>query len=149
MELWSLVGDVVLRRRFPRSVGFEFHSARTAWQRIDPSKPIEQYEIGVIMPVFTRFYEIGVWRNVVDGKPGKYLIEVPAVNVPGSPERLEARMRRLEQLALQGYVLPEEHVKLYLRHEADVEASRQKGLVGDRMATKLAKWVLSVMSTES
>jgi hypothetical protein len=147
VDLTTLVGDEALRTKFPGYVAFEFHCSRDVWTKfaIDPRKPVEQYEVGVVMPVFTRPYEIGTWRNVLpDGTQGKHVIEVPAVSVPVSHERVEARMRRLEQLAKQGYLLPRGHIDAYLFHETDVEVSRQRGLVEGTIPRKIARWILSV-----
>ena len=152
MDLDTIVGDEVLRCKFPDSTVFEFHNSRDVWKKfgIDPRKPIEEYEIGIVMPVFTRPYEIGTWRNVSpDGIPGKYVIEAPAVSVAVPPERIEARKRRLNQLAQGGYTFEAKLIEFYLTHEADIQASREKGLISDCIAGKIVGWILSVLSKRS
>jgi len=147
VDLGELVGDDALRARYPNHAVFEFHNARDVWSHfgLDPDKPVEDYELGVVMPVFTRAYEIGTWQNVgPDGAKGKFVIEAPAVSIPVAPERVEARLRVLERLERQGYTVPAKVVEFYLREEADLEASRAKGLLGHVIAGKIADWIAAV-----
>ena len=74
--------DGLLKRRYPEALVFEFHNSEdtTPMFGIDPSKSVHDYEVGMIGPEFKRPYEIGTWRNVGrDGRPDKFLIEVPAL----------------------------------------------------------------------
>ena len=136
VDLDGLVGDDALRERYPNHAVFEFHNARDVWSHfgLDPDKPVEDYEVGVVMPVFTRAYEIGTWQNVgSDGVKSKFVIE--------ALERVDARLHVLERLERQGYTVPPKVADFYLKTEADVEATRTNGLLGQTIAGKIADWI--------
>lgn len=145
-DLQALVGERALHEKFPHFVHFEFHNSRDVWGHfgIDPDKPVEQYEVGTIMPVFTRPYEIGTWRNVLpDGTPGKYVLEAPAVFRPVSDSAREARLARVELLANAGYRLEAKTVELYLLTEVDLVATQRKRLLDRPVVDKITSWITS------
>lgn len=146
VDLSGLVGDEALQRRFPGHVVFEFHNSRDVWKKfgIPHGKPVEQFEIGPIMPRFTRPYEIGTWRNVLpDGTRGKYVIELPAVTMPVSSDRVCRRLSRLEELRTRGYFVDEKVIACYLTDEADIEATRARRLMDPCIVQKVGDWMLA------
>ena len=148
VDLETLVGDEALRARFPGLLYFEFHNASNEWGHfgIDPDKLIEEYEVGTIMPEFTRAYEIGTWRNVLPGgRSGKYVIEMPAVFREVAERVREARLARVEQLRDEGYELTKNVVQTYLLTEVDLPATREKGLMGPTLVDKIASWIVSCL----
>ena len=137
--------DEHLERRYPGALVFEFHNSENTLPMlgIDPGKPVRDYEVGTIGPRFERPYEIGTWRNVNrDGRPGKYLIEVPACYAPAAPSVREKRRRRLEQLHADGYEYDPRWLH-YLESGADLEATRRRGYLDDILARKVADWITS------
>ena len=142
MDLDDLDDD--LRRRFPGALHFEFHNVddSAAILGIDPGKPPRDYEVGTVGPVFVMPYEIGTWRNVdPDGRPGKYLIEMPAAFHAVPPTRLSRREHRLEEFLARGYRF-EPAWRSYLSRAADVEQSRRRGYLEGCLAQKVADWIL-------
>lgn len=142
MDLDGLDGE--LRRRYPGALIFELHNAEDTSRilTIDPSKPIEDYEVGTVGPHFVRPYEVGTWRNVDrDGRPAKYLIELPASYVDVDGDLLAWRRLHLGRLSAEGYGF-EAHHSPYLERVTDIEASRRKGYLDDRLAWKVADWII-------
>jgi hypothetical protein len=137
--------DDDLGRRYPGALVFEFHNSQDTQPMlgIEPRKPVQEYEVGPIGPGSERPYEIGTWRNVDrHGRPGKYLIEVPACYAPEDPSVQETRRRRLAQLREAEYDFNPRWLH-YLESRADVEASRRKGYLEDCLARKIADWIVN------
>ena len=137
--------DEDLRRRHPGALIFEFHNSEDTQPMlgIDPGKPVGEYEVGAIGPGSGRAYEIGTWRNVDSrGRPGKYLIELPACYAPEEPPARERRRRRLAQLREAGYDY-DPRWSHYLESRADVAASRRRGYLEGCLARKVADWSLN------
>jgi hypothetical protein len=137
--------DEYLERRYPGALVFEFHNSEDTQPMlgIDPRKPVQDYEVGTIGPLFERPYEIGTWRNIDrHGRPGTYVIEAPACYVPVDRSVLESRRRRLEQLHAEGHAYDPRWLH-YLETRADVEASRRRGYLDDCLARKVAEWIMS------
>ena len=137
--------DETLARRYPGALVFEFHNSEDTAPMlgIDPAKPVREYEVGTIGPGPARPHEIGTWRNVDrDGRPGKYLIELPARYAPVAPAVRERRLGRLAQLRAEGREFDPRWSR-YLEGAADVEASRRRGYLDDVLARKVADWITS------
>jgi len=138
--------DGLLKRRYPEALVFEFHNSEDTAPMfgIDPSKPVQEYEVGSIGPEFRRPYEIGTWRNIDrDGRPDKYLIEVPACYAPAGPSAVERRRRNLLRLRGAGYDHEPRWSHQYFENADDVRASRRKGYLDDCLARKIADWIMS------
>lgn len=136
--------DEDLRGRYPGALIFEFHNSEDTQPMlgIDPDKPVCEYEVGAIGPGSGRTYEIGTWRNVDSrGRPGKYLIELPARYAPVEPPARVRRVRRLAQLREAGYEY-DPRWSHYLESRADVAESRRKGYLEACLAQKVADWVI-------
>jgi hypothetical protein len=136
--------DEPLRRRNPGALIFEFHNSEDTQPMlgIDPGRPVQEYEVGSIGPGSGRPHEIGTWRNADHrGRPGKYLIEVPACYASEEPSVRERRRRRLAQLREVGYDFDPRWLH-YLESGAGVEASRRKGYLDDCLAEKIADWIM-------
>ncbi len=147
MDLDAL--DLELRRRYPGALAFEFHNAEDTHPMlgIEPARPVSEYEIGTIGPVLERSYEIGTWRNIdPDGRPGKFLIELPACYVPVSPGELERRREHLARLLAAGYEFDPNWLH-YLERVTDVEASRRRGYLDSSLAAKVAQWIMNQHSS--
>jgi len=142
MDLDRLDDD--LRRRYPGALVFEFHNSEDTQPMlgIDPRKPVGDYEVGPIGPGSGRPFEVGTWRNVDgEGRPGKYLVEVPACYAPVDPAVQERRQERLAQLREAGFDFDPQWSH-YLESGADLEASRGKGYLDDGLARKIADWIV-------
>ncbi len=142
MDLDSLDGE--FKQRYPGALVFEFHNGEDSDRifGIEPTKPVQKYELGTIGPRFARPYEIGTWRNIdPDGHPSKFLIELPASYVSVGQNRLLRRGSQLERLKAEGYEF--EASSAYLEREADVEVSRRKGYLEDCLAQKITGWIVS------
>lgn len=136
--------DELLRQRYPGSLVFEFHNAEDTHPMlgIDPRKPVECYAVGTLGPDLKRGHEIATWRNVDgQGRPGKYLIELPARYVHEDSSLSERRRQRLAALRASGYEY-DPRWSHYLERRADIEASRQKGYLDDCVAAKVADWIM-------
>jgi hypothetical protein len=136
--------DELLGRRYPGALVFEFHNSEDTQPMlgIDPARSVNEYEVGEIGPGSERPYEIGCWRNLDDnGRPGKYLIEVPACFAPVDPTVRERRRLRLAELAAAGYEY-DPRWSHYLESEVDIEASRRKGYLDDYLVQKIADWII-------
>jgi hypothetical protein len=136
--------DEDLRQRYPGALIFEFHNSEDTQPMlgIDPGKPVCEYEVGAIGPGSGRAFEIGTWRNVDSlGRPGKYLIELPACYATEEPPVRERRRRRLAQLREAGYDY-DPRWSHYLESRADVAASRRRGFLEGCLAQKVADWVM-------
>lgn len=137
--------DESLARRHPGALVFEFHNSEDTQPmlRIEPGKPVQDYEVGPVGPGPHRPHEIGTWRNVGrDGRPGKCLIELPARYIPLDPTIRERRRGRLAQLLAEGREF-DPRWSHYLETAADVEASRRRGYLDDALARKVADWIAS------
>ncbi|QEH35793.1 hypothetical protein OJF2_43500 [Aquisphaera giovannonii] len=135
--------DEDLRRRHPHALIFEFHNSEDTQPMlgIDPAKPACEYEVGPIGPGSARAFEIGTWRNVDHlGRPGKYLIELPARYVLEESPVRERRRRRLAQFREAGYDF-DPRWSHYLESRADVAASRRRGYLAGCLARKVADWI--------
>ena len=135
--------DAILTQGYPDALVFEFHNSEDSDRifGIDPAKPVCDYELGEIGPRFVRAYEIATWRNIdLEGRPTKFLIELPASYVSIDHDRLSRRRSRLEGLKTKGRefdaILP------YLEREADVEMSRRNGYLDDCLAQEIADWIV-------
>ena len=142
MDLDGLDEDI--GRRYPGALVFEFHNSEDTQPMlgIDPNKPVREYEVGTIGPRFERPYEVGAWCNVDrHGRPGKYLIELPACYVPVDSAVRKERRRRLAQWRERGREF-DPRWSHYLEGRADVEASRRRGYLEDGLALKVADWII-------
>jgi hypothetical protein len=136
--------DDDLRRRFPRATVFEFHNSEDTRPMlgIDPRKPVRDYEVGLIGPGSDRPREVGAWRNIGrDGRPGKYVIEVPACYAPIDRRVRDRRLGRLAELGAAGYAYDPRWAH-YLETAADEEATRRRGYLDDVLASKIAAWIV-------
>ncbi|MBI5723056.1 MAG: hypothetical protein HZA50_03780 [Planctomycetes bacterium] len=149
MDLEGFTGDGIIRQKYPESLVFEFHCGKGLYARIAPDKPIRDYRIGEFykhgMFVQDFKYEIAWWRNIsAGGTPGKTLIEMPVVQKTVNQDRIDMRMRRLEELAKKGYTIQEGAIDAYFKHEADIAETARRGLLGEEMINKLAAWMAGI-----
>ena len=129
--------DRELKRRYPKAIVYEFHNAEETQPMLGvvPGQPVDEFEVG--------------WQNVDEqGRPGKYLIELPACYTSVDPALRDRRRRRVAELRAAGYEF-NDRWRHYLECATDVEASRRKGYLADCLARKVADWIASRGPVES